>query len=197
MTHSSSLGWVRPLLVAIHVGPEAESRPLSFFCCPRECADTIVPMNVKIGSAGIVVGALLAALVMQFARAQGASTSPGARTVWQAVYTQAQADRGQADYTKSCADCHDEDLELPGDDMTSTLAGADFLNNWNGLTAYDLFERIRTTMPIDHPSSLPTRTILDIMAYMFSYNKFPAGKAELPQDTKMLRLITITWKPLN
>jgi S-disulfanyl-L-cysteine oxidoreductase SoxD len=121
--------------------------------------------------------------------------APRARSVWDGVYTQAQAERGKTLYTKVCSDCHDEDLTTPGDDMTSTLAGPDFMAAWNGLTAGDLYERIHNTMPIDHPGTLPKQTIVDVMAYMFRYNQFPAGNAELPVDTKMLKLITIAWKP--
>ena len=35
--------------------------------------------------------------------------------------------------------------------MATPLAGAEFMTNWNGLTLGDLFERIRTTMPLNYP----------------------------------------------
>jgi cytochrome c553 len=148
---------------------------------------------VALGVIGLAVGGCFAGFRAP-ARAQGRS-APAAKNVWDGVYTQAQAVRGKTSYAASCSDCHGEDLEVAGDDMTSTLAGSEFLSNWGGLTAADLFERIRTTMPIDKPQSLSKETILDILAYIFSYNKFPVGQAELPHDTKMLKLITITWKP--
>ena len=162
---------------------------------PNPLETTVIVKAKMLGITGLALAALLlAGARSESARAQELAV-PRARTVWDGVYTQEQAARGKALYTKVCADCHDEDLETPGDDMTSTLAGPEFMAAWNGLTADDLYGRIRNTMPIDHPATLPKQTILDVMAYMFRYNKFPAGNAELPSDTKMLKLITITWKP--
>src|SRR5688572_30453816 len=36
--------------------------------------------------------------------------SPSKTTVWQGVYTEAQATRGQSEYTAHCANCHRDDL---------------------------------------------------------------------------------------
>jgi S-disulfanyl-L-cysteine oxidoreductase SoxD len=155
-------------------------------------------MAAAAGILGLVAtGACFAGLHAQPARAQTQvhTREAGSRNVWDGVYTEAQAARGEASYRTYCLDCHGEDLEQAGDDMQSTLAGADFLQDWNELTASDLYERIRTTMPINKPGSVPKAATVDILAYIFSCNKFPAGKTELPLDTKMLKLVTITWKP--
>jgi S-disulfanyl-L-cysteine oxidoreductase SoxD len=149
-------------------------------------------MRVRVAAVGIIgfaaIGAFLAGIHTQPAHAQEAAAA-GSKSVWDGVYTQAQADRGKATYTQQCLECHGE--ELAGQDMTPALAGSDFLSDWNGLTLGDLSERIRTTMPLNHPGTLSRDMIADILAYLLSYNKFPAGQVELPKDTQMLKMITI------
>jgi S-disulfanyl-L-cysteine oxidoreductase SoxD len=113
----------------------------------------------------------------------------GSRSVWDGVYTEAQAGRGQALYSQNCASCHGE--TLAGAEEAPALAGSDFLSNWSGLTAGDLFERIRTTMPLNNPGGLSRPVMCDILAYILSANKFPAGQTELPTATEVLRLIRI------
>jgi mono/diheme cytochrome c family protein len=73
-------------------------------------------------------------------------------SVWDGVYTGAQADRGKALYAKSCAACHGSALD--GSGAAPPLAGADFKGDWNGQTLNDLFEKTQTTMPADQPGSL-------------------------------------------
>ena len=75
--------------------------------------------------------------------------------------------------------------------MAPPLAGGEFLANWNGLTLGDLFERIRTTMPLNKPGMLSRQTNADILAYMLDVNKFPDGKTELPRETEVLKQIKI------
>jgi len=111
------------------------------------------------------------------------------RSVWDGVYTEAQANRGQPLYIQHCASCHDE--TLAGRDEAPALAGSDFLSNWTGLTLGDLFERMRTSMPLNNPGTLGRPVISDILAYILSVNKFPACKADLPTQTEVLRLIRI------
>ena len=63
----------------------------------------------------------------------------GAKSVWDGVYTEAQAKRGAAGYAEQCASCHGD--QLTGGEMAPPLAGGEFLSNWNGLSAGELFER--------------------------------------------------------
>jgi S-disulfanyl-L-cysteine oxidoreductase SoxD len=145
-------------------------------------------MKVRVAAVGILgvaaIGACFALFHVQPTSAQGAG-----KTTWDGVYSQAQADRGKGAYTQACLECHGE--ELAGQDMTPPLAGAEFLSNWNGLTVGDLAERIRTTMPLNKPGSLTRDQIADILAYIMSYNKFPAGSTELTKDVQVQKTITI------
>ncbi|MCX6592726.1 MAG: cytochrome c [Acidobacteria bacterium] len=111
------------------------------------------------------------------------------QSTWDGIYTGEQAQRGQPLYKKECASCHG-DL-MGGGEMSPPLTGGEFLANWNGLTVGDLFERIRTTMPISKPKSLSRQANSDILAYIFRMGKFPAGKDELPPDAELLKQIRI------
>ena len=117
-----------------------------------------------------------------------------ARSVWDSVYTAAQAARGDSLYHGTCAKCHGDTL---GGGTTSTgedsppLVGSPFLGNYYGLTVYDLYDKIRNAMPPDNPKTIEPKVIVDVMAYLFSKNQFPAGAAELPNDVEKLREIKI------
>ena len=114
------------------------------------------------------------------------------RSVWDGVYTQEQAQRGQASYNQYCMACHGG--SLTGGEQAPPLAGGEFLSNWNGLTVGDLFDRIRTSMPLNNPQSLNRDTNALILAYILSVNRFPAGSAELSNRTEVLKLIRIAAK---
>jgi hypothetical protein len=47
-------------------------------------------------------------------------------------------------------------------------------------------------MPFDNPGHLRAEEYADIIAFIFSENKFPAGEQELAHDAAALRQITIT-----
>jgi mono/diheme cytochrome c family protein len=109
------------------------------------------------------------------------------RSLWDGVYTQEQAKRGEALYGEHCAQCHGADL-MSGDSVPP-LAGTDFLSTWNTKTVGDLFDRIRTSMPADKPGTLNRQQGSDIVAYLLSANKFPAGKTELATQSELLKQI--------
>ena len=109
------------------------------------------------------------------------------RSVWDGVYTEDQAKRGEAIYRKECAACHG--AMLTGGESAPPLTGGPFLANWNGLTMGDLFDRIRKTMPQTNPGRLTRQQDADILAFMLSVNKFPAGKTELYRQSEMLKEI--------
>jgi mono/diheme cytochrome c family protein len=111
------------------------------------------------------------------------------RSVWDGVYTHEQAERGHSLYGQHCASCHGD--TLTGGEVPPPLAGGDFLANWNGLTVGDLFERIRRSMPQDDPGRLSRQENADVLAYLLSFNKFPAGKVELAHETEILKQIRI------
>jgi mono/diheme cytochrome c family protein len=109
------------------------------------------------------------------------------RSVWDGVYTEDQAKRGEEVYRKECASCHG--ASLTGGESAPPLTGGAFLSNWNGLTLGDLFDRIRKTMPQTTPGKLTKQQNADVLAFTLSANKFPAGKTELSQKSEFLKEI--------
>ena len=114
------------------------------------------------------------------------------RTVWDGVYTAAQAERGQSAYRQSCASCHADDLR--GRSTAPSLIEESFLFLWNDMSVGDLFERTRMLMPSDRPGTLPAETYADIIAFIAQKNGFPAGSTELGTDVEALKQIVITDK---
>jgi cytochrome c len=117
---------------------------------------------------------------------------PPTKSIWDGVYTEAQATRGKALYAEQCASCHGG--ELTGGEMAPPLAGGEFMAGWDGLTIGDLFERVRISMPQNAPGSLSGQQNADILAFMFSANKFPAGAAEMPKEAGILKQIKFEVK---
>lgn len=112
------------------------------------------------------------------------------RSVWDGVYTQAQADRGRVRYEGVCAGCHGDDLE--GDVVEHPeLAGGNFRDKWNGLNLGELFQRIHRDMPMNKAGSLSRSAAVDLVAFILSANRFPEGAQELAPDTKLLTQIRI------
>ncbi len=80
----------------------------------------------------------------------------------------------RAIYAKECAACHG--AELTGGESAPRWSGGRVSFQLEYLTVGDLFERIRQSMPQDDPGRLSRQQDADILAFMLSANKFPAGK---------------------
>ena len=115
------------------------------------------------------------------------------RTIWDGVYTEAQAQRGQALYTQHCASCHGEDLSAGTE--APPLAGDVFLSGWKGNTLGGLFEKMSTMMPQTDPGSLSAAQNAEILAYMLSAGKARAGEIDLKGEAELLKQIRIEPKP--
>ena len=114
-------------------------------------------------------------------------------TVWDGVYTEAQAERGEVQYTASCAACHATDLR--GDNTSPSLVGQSFAFLWGGSTLGELFGRIQQLMPTDRPNSLSAQTYRDILAFILRNNSYPPGEQELEADRLDQILITANPDP--
>ena len=139
-------------------------------------------MNIRFIT-GLAVVAVTGALFGSSLVAQAPTSVAGG------VYSAAQAKRGQTLYNDSCAKCHLEDLS--GGATSPPLQGNEFIGNWKGKTVGALFDEVRMTMPFDSPGSLTPAQYADILAYMLSANKYPAGEKELDKDPAPLQLIKI------
>ena len=110
-------------------------------------------------------------------------------SVWDGVYTEEQAKRGEAIYYTRCAACHGS--EQDGGDMTPALRGPVFTSTWNDLSIGDLVERIRVSMPLDGPGSLSRQQVADVTAFLLKTNGWPAGMTALPREAEPLKEIQI------
>ena len=111
-------------------------------------------------------------------------------TVWDGVYTSAQASRGEISYASACASCHAQDLR--GDSNTPSIVGVSFQFLWGDMSLGALFAKIQNQMPTDRPNSLPAQVYTDILAYVLEANQFPPGEDELTSDPAVLDPIVIT-----
>ena len=130
-------------------------------------------------------GAALVLLCGAAPLARAQSAAPADRSVWDTTYTVAQAARGQTVFRTVCSSCH----------TPAQFAGPSFLAAWDGGTAYELFQTLRSEMPLDNPGGLPREQYLEVVAYLFQLNGFPAGSRDLPADSAELRHIRIQAKP--
>ena len=139
-----------------------------------------------------IAAAALIPLATIFVLRATVHAQPPAKSIWDGVYTEAQATRGKALYSQECASCHGG--ELTGGEMAPPLAGGEFMAGWDGLTIGDLFERVRISMPQNSPGSLSGQQNADILAFVFGSNKFPAGDTELPKEAGILKQIKFEVK---
>jgi mono/diheme cytochrome c family protein len=121
-----------------------------------------------------------AAIVLAIIFAAAARDQDEPRSIRAGAFTQAQAERGQKAFQSQCARCHEPDR----------FTGA-FLEPWVGETALALYTVVRTTMPEDNPNSLRPQLVADVLAYLFSLNRYPAGDVELPATESGLKAVRI------
>src|SRR5262245_16678275 len=137
-------------------------------------------------------GILVICLITVAAAAAAQTSSFSRRSVWTGVYTAEQAGRGKVEYEKTCIRCHAAnfegigDAELLGDfGPRFSLKGTEFMERWREDTASSLFTLIGGGMPPRNEpgrgtiETLSDQTALDLMAYIFQGNGFPAGNNEL------------------
>jgi mono/diheme cytochrome c family protein len=136
---------------------------------------------VSVLTCGAVAIALSATMIAQ-----------ATKSVSEGVYTAEQAKRGEAVYKEQCAACHGDNLE--GSGPMPALSGPDFVKSWKGKTVADLFDKTHSSMPATAPGSLTEKQTADIIAYLLSVAKFPAGSTELAASIDPLKLISLDAK---
>jgi cytochrome c553 len=122
-----------------------------------------------------------------------AANGQTARTVWDGVYTTAQADRGRESYQQACVACHRDDLR--GDNTAPSLVGESFLFLWGDMEVGQLSARIQKVMPPERPGSLSPQTYTDIVAFILQKNEFPAGERELPAEPGAAPFVITATRP--
>jgi mono/diheme cytochrome c family protein len=140
-----------------------------------------MPMTTAV----VLIGCLGTALA---GTAAGLIALAPAATVWDGVYTDEQATRGQALYEKECATCHLDNLR--GEGLAPGLIADAFTYRWQDGPLSDLFIVMKATMPESRPASLTDEEYLDIVAYLLKKNQYPSGQRELGKNPDELKQIT-------
>jgi hypothetical protein len=130
---------------------------------------------------------LVASLIVLMMAASAGAQTP---SIWDGVYTEDQAARGNTGFMARCASCHGANLGGTGE--APALEGPQFLSDFDGLSLGDLFDRIRTTMPQDNPASLTRDAYADILAFLLKANGLPSGPKELDRRSEYLKAISFS-----
>lgn len=124
----------------------------------------------------------------------GLVAAAAGKTVWDGVYSTAQADRGKDVYAQQCSGCHGDFLDGDGaNGRVVALSGSTFADNWESASLNDLFVKIGRTMPRGNPGMLTSAETLSLMAFLLQYNGFPAGTGDL-RESPELSLVDIVDK---
>ncbi len=114
------------------------------------------------------------------------TTAGGATASPQMAAVADQIDLGKTSYLAACAVCHGENLG--GHDRAPALSGHTFDAAWAARNAFDLFERIRTTMPQSAPGTLSEENYAAIVAYILHAN---GNAAATPLNRETMQRISI------
>ncbi len=121
----------------------------------------------------IVAAALLVVLAI------GRPASADGLTTNDAIYSKQQAKAGEQLYKDNCLLCHDKKYFRP------------VFVAWQGKTLGTMYTVMNTSMPQTNPGVLPLKDYVDILAYILSLNRYPAGSRPLSNDNNELDSITI------
>jgi mono/diheme cytochrome c family protein len=106
--------------------------------------------------------------------------APKSPTVWDGVYTDAQAERATATFSSTCSRCHTLTADGSGN---RPLTGEKFWEGYTQKTVGDLLKFVSTNMPNGQGGTLAASTYNDLVALILKSNGFPAGKTELVPET--------------
>jgi mono/diheme cytochrome c family protein len=101
------------------------------------------------------------------------------------IYSDGQAKKGEKTYAKHCSACHE----------LFYFTGSRFEETWAGHPAFDLFDRIQSSMPQDRPGSLSKQQYAEVVAYILKLNGYPPGREALPSEPEALKVVMIGTKP--
>ena len=114
-------------------------------------------------------------------------------SIWDGVYSDEQAERGERVYRQHCESCHAADMR--GGPAARGLVGMGFQYVWKDRPLADLLAAMREKMPPGNPGLLDEAAYRDILAAVLQRNGFPSGTAELPADVQSLHGILLRWEP--
>ena len=128
----------------------------------------------------ILLSLAIATYVLSFGAAFVAAQAPKTPTVWDGVYTNAQAERAVATFGSTCSRCHTLTADGSGN---RPLTGDKFWEGFTQKTVGDLLKFVSTNMPNGQGGSLSAGTYNDLVALILKSNGFPSGSTELAPET--------------
>jgi len=135
---------------------------------------------LPVGGKGYGAGWLALAVAPEGINVTRATPTPSNNAaITPAIYSQAQAGRGEKVFDEKCSRCHGINTWGPA------LQGNSFWESWNQKPARSLYSMIIGAMPPDQPGSLSEKTVLDIVAYLFQANNLPAGDKEIANPSEL------------
>lgn len=120
-----------------------------------------------------------------------AAPAQAPRSIWDGVYTEQQASRGERDYGRTCARCHGLSLEGDAASEVPALNADVFMRRWSGRSARGLFDVLLRSMPADAPGTLSPQRSAELMAYLLRASNVPPGDEPLPFEPDGLAAIAI------
>ena len=106
------------------------------------------------------------------------------------VYSMEQAQQGQETFIAQCTQCHGANFR--GGFGVASLVGSSFTTLWGDKTLWSLFDKMRSTMPLDRPGALSDEDYVALLARILEVNDFPAGDvAELPVQQEALEKLAL------
>lgn len=107
------------------------------------------------------------------------------RSVNEGVYTEEQAEAGEALYEAQCILCHDKKYFRP------------VLKRWEGQPISVLYTVMSTSMPESNPGFLSQKEYVDILAYILSLSRYATGDAELDYQDGALNEVMVEARKRN
>lgn len=125
---------------------------------------------------------MMVSAILLSATAVAALASADGSTINDGVYTEEQAAAGQELYEQHCLMCHDKKYFRP------------VLKAWSGQPLGVLYAMMSASMPESNPGALPRDDYVDILAYILSLSRYPAGDKDLDYRNGVLDEITIAGR---
>jgi hypothetical protein len=138
----------------------------------------VFPGLALAGGAALVMVTTIGAAAGQSAR----------RTVWDGVYSNAQAERATATFESVCSRCHT--LAPGGNTQGGAISGDKFWTAFTQKSVGDLLGYVSKNMPNGNGGSLAASTYNDLVALILRANGFPAGDVDVsPESVAGIQII--------
>lgn len=122
-----------------------------------------------------------ALMLVVFGSAEASQAGGERKTVWDGIYTEAQAVSGRAVYEQWCGSCHGPTLGGGANQGAPVLKGAKFMDAWREDNLESFYLKTKNTMPRRSEKTLTEKETIDVVSFILAENGFPAG-GELKAD---------------